>query len=152
MSVRERNIKWLLESVTYISYNRNSNLYFTIGTVVHCKKYHLHNCNRDSQCVNELCYILITHYINFLIFIYFTNQITLKQSLTRRLKLIFKFSSIKRHSLGPIKLKKGCIKDDSVMCCTITLKFWDEFNASFVLLYFLSYKSIKIWHLYLKNV
>ena len=28
------------------------------------------------------------------------------------------------------------------MCCTIALKFWDEFSANFVLLY-LSYGSIK---------
>ena len=39
------------------------------------------------------------------IFIHFTNQITSKQSLTQRLKPIFKFSLIKRHkysSLGPL--------------------------------------------------
>ena len=35
---------------------------------------------------------------------------------------------------------------------TITLKFWDEFYANFVLLYFSSDRSIKIWHLYFKNV
>ena len=34
----------------------------------------------------------------------------------------------------------------------IALKFWDEFNASFVFLYFLHYESIKSWHLFLKNV
>ena len=34
----------------------------------------------------------------------------------------------------------------------IALKFWDEFNASFVFLYFLHYGSIKSWHLFLKNV
>ena len=37
-------------------------------------------------------------------------------------------------------------------CYTIASKFWDEFNANFVLLHFSSYRSIKIWHLYLKNV
>ena len=31
-------------------------------------------------------------------------------------------------------------------CYTIALKFWDELNANFVLLYFSSYRSIKIWH------
>ena len=36
-------------------------------------------------------------------------------------------------------------------CFTIALKFWDEFNANLVFLYFSSYKSIKIWHLYFKN-
>ena len=35
---------------------------------------------------------------------------------------------------------------------TIVLKFWDEFNANFVLLYFSSYSSIKMQHLYLKDV
>ena len=100
--------------------------------------------------------VLYTHYINFLIFIHFTNQITLKQSLTQRLKLIFKFSSIKRQifQFGPTWGDKGWRKDGKtfIKCDTIALKFWDEFNANFVLLYFLSYRSIKIWHLYLKKV
>ena len=39
-----------------------------------------------------------------------------------------------------------------IRCYTFTLKFWDEFNANFVLLYFSSYSSIKMWHLYLKDV
>ena len=56
--------------------------------------------------------VLHTHYINFLIFTHFTNQITLKQSLAQRLKPIFKFSSIKRHKystldpLGGIKTEE----------------------------------------------
>ena len=33
---------------------------------------------------------------------------------------------------------------------TIVLKFWDEFNANFVLLYFSSYWSITIWNLFPK--
>ena len=37
-------------------------------------------------------------------------------------------------------------------CYTIASKFWDEFNANFVLLHFSSYRSIKIWYLYFKNV
>ena len=37
-------------------------------------------------------------------------------------------------------------------CYTIVSKFWDEFNANFVLLHFSSYRSIKIWYLYFKNV
>ena len=48
------------------------------------------------HCVNELYYILIISIFNFLIFIHFTNEITLKQSLAQRLKLIFNFSLIKR--------------------------------------------------------
>ena len=35
---------------------------------------------------------------------------------------------------------------------TIALKFGDEFNANFELLYFSSYSSIKMRHLFLKNV
>ena len=37
-------------------------------------------------------------------------------------------------------------------CYTIALGFCDEFNANSVLLHFSSYRSIKIWHLYFKNV
>ena len=46
------------------------------------------------HCVYELCYILIISIFDFLIFIHFTNQITLKLSLAQKLKLIFKFSTI----------------------------------------------------------
>ena len=35
---------------------------------------------------------------------------------------------------------------------TIALKFRDEFNANFVLLYYSSYSSKKMWHFFLKNV
>ena len=46
---------------------------------------------------------------------------------------------------------KGWRKDGKTfMCYTFALKFWDEFNADFA--YASSYSSIKIWHLYLKNV
>ena len=44
--------------------------------------------NSTVHCVNELCYILIILMFNFL-------QVTLKLSLTQKLKLIFKFSTIK---------------------------------------------------------
>ena len=37
-------------------------------------------------------------------------------------------------------------------CYTIPLKLWHEFYVNFVLLYFSSYWSIKIWHLLFKNV
>ena len=46
------------------------------------------------HCINELCYIRIISISNFLIFIHFTNQKTLKPSLAQKLKLIFKFSTI----------------------------------------------------------
>ena len=49
---------------------------------------------------------------------------------------------------------KGWRKDEKtfVSCYTIALKSWDEFNANFALLYFSSYRSMKILHLYLKHV
>ena len=109
------------------------------------------------HCVNELCYILTISIFNFLIFIHFTNQITLKQSLAQKLNLIFKFSLIKRQINIPLwthMRRKGWRKDGKtfIRCYTIALKFWDEFNANFVLCYFSSQRLIKIWHLYLKNV
>ena len=107
------------------------------------------------HCVNEWCYI--TSIFNFLSSYNFTTQITLKQSLAQRLKLIFKFSSIKRQTNIPHWAHlghKGWRKDGKtfIRCYTIALKFWDEFNVNFVLLYFLSSRSINIWHLYPKNV
>ena len=109
---------------------------------------------------SELCQwiALYTNYFNFefFIFIHFTNQLTLKPGLTQKLKLTFKFITIK----GQINLSrwtqmghKGWRKDrKTFLCYTIALKFWDEFNSNFVLLHFSSYSSIKLWHLYLKNM
>ena len=101
--------------------------------------------------------VLHTHYINFFTFIHFTNQITLIQNLAQRLKLILRFSSTKRQKNIPLWTHlrhTGWRKNGKtfIRCYTIVLKFWDEFNANFVLLYFLSYRSIKVWHLYLKYV
>ena len=108
------------------------------------------------HCVNELCYILIISIFNFLIFIHFTNQITLQPSLAQKIKRIFKFSTIKAQINVPLWTYmgyKGWRKDGKTFlrCYTIALKFWYEFNVNFVL-YFSSYSSIKIWLLYLKNV
>ena len=113
--------------------------------------------NLTVHCVNELCYILIISIFNFLIFIHFTNQITLKPSLAQKLKLIFKFSTIMEQINVPLWTHmghKGWRKDGKtfIWCYTIALKFWDEFNANFVLLYFSTCSSIKMWHLYLKNM
>ena len=107
--------------------------------------------------MNELCYTLIISIFSFLIFIHFTNQIALKPSLAQKFKLIFKFSTIKGQINAPLWSHirhKGWKKDGKtfVRYYTIALKFWDEFNSNFVLSYFSSYSSIKIWHLYLKNV
>ena len=91
--------------------------------------------------VNELCYILIT------------NLITLKQSLAQSLNLIFKFTSIKRKINIPLWTHMGHKWWRKMeKCYTIPLKFGNEFNANFLWLYFSSYRSIKIWHIYLKNV
>ena len=110
------------------------------------------------HCVNELCCILIISIFNFLIDLHiFNKQATLKQTLAQKLNLIFKFSSINRQInilLWIHMWHKGWGKDGKtfISCYAIALKFWDEFNASYVLLYFSSYRSIKIWHLYLKNL
>ena len=107
-------------------------------------------------CVNKLCYILIISIFNILNFIHFTNQITLKPSLAQTLQLIFKFSTIKGQINAPLWTKTGYTgwrKDwkTFIRCYDIALKFWDKFNANFVLLYFSTCNSIKMWHLYLKE-
>ena len=112
---------------------------------------------RDSALCQELCYTLIISIFDFLIFIHFTNQITLKPSLAQKLKLIFKFSTIMEQINVPLWTHmghKGWRKDGKIFirCYTIALKLWDEFNANFVLFYFSSYSSIKKWHIYLKNL
>ena len=64
--------------------------------------YNLMERNLTLHCINELCYILIILIFNFLIFIHFTNQKTLKPNLAQKLKLIFKFSTIMRHINVPL--------------------------------------------------
>ena len=78
---------------------------------------------RNSVLCQEI--VLYTHYLNFQfsIIIYFTNQITLKQNLAQRLKIIFKFNWIKTLIKAEEKIEKI---------------FWG------VLLHFSSYRSIKI--------
>ena len=102
------------------------------------------------HCVNEMRNVLIILIYNFLIFIHFTNQI-IKQSLAQKLNLIFKFNLIKRQKNIPPwthMRHKGWRKDGKtfIECYTIAL------NLILILLYFSNYRSIKIWHLYLKNV
>ena len=109
------------------------------------------------HCVNELYYILIIWTFNFLIFIHFTNQIILKLSLAQKLKLIFKFSTIKRQINVPLRTHmrfKEWGKDGKtfIRCYTVALKFWDEFNANFVWLFFSSCSWRNMWQLYLKNL
>ena len=55
LSVRERNMKLLLETVTYIAIKERVICIIAMETVMrimHCRKYHLHNCNRDSHLHN----------------------------------------------------------------------------------------------------
>ena len=99
-----------------------------------------------------------TNYFNFQFSYHLTfyKPKNIKPSLAQKLKLIFKFSTI----MGQINIPlwthmghKGWRKDGKtfIRCYTIALKFWDEFNANFVLLCFSSYSSIEIWKHYLKN-
>ena len=109
-----------------------------------------------------MCYVIINSIIsififNFLIFIHFRNQKTLKPSLAQKLKFIFKFSTITGQMNVPRWThlgRKEWRKDGKtfIRCYAIALKFWDEFNANFVLLYFSTCRSIKMWHLYLKKM
>ena len=62
---------------------------------------------RDSALCQELCYTLIISIFDFLIFIHFTNQITLKQGLAQKLKLIFKCSTIKEQINVPLWTHMG---------------------------------------------
>ena len=55
MDVRERNIHLLLEAVTYMATMETATCIITIEIVMcimHCRKYHLHDCNRDSHLHN----------------------------------------------------------------------------------------------------
>ena len=55
ISVRERNIKLLLEAVTYMATTETATCIITIEIVMcimHCRKYHLNDCNRDSHLHN----------------------------------------------------------------------------------------------------
>ena len=57
MSVRERNVKLLLEAATYMATTETATCIITIEIVMcimHCRKYHLHDCNRDSHLLQKL--------------------------------------------------------------------------------------------------
>ena len=68
VSVRERNIKLLLETVTYIATTETVTCIITIEIVIcimHCRKYYLHDCNRVFHVHNfkknvSLTYLLQT--------------------------------------------------------------------------------------------
>ena len=62
LSVRERNMKLLLETVTYIAIKERLTCIITIETVMcimHCRKYHQHNCSRNSHLDNHIK--IVTH-------------------------------------------------------------------------------------------
>ena len=109
------------------------------------------------QCIVST--VLYTNYFNFQMSYLrtFYKPKNIKTRPSAKLKLIFKFSKI----MGQINIPlwthmghKGWRKDGKpfIRCYTIVLKSWDEFNTNFVLLYFSSYSSLKMWHLFLKNV
>ena len=55
VSVRERNVKLLHETVTHIATTETVTCIITIEIVMcimHCRKYHLHYCNRVSHMHN----------------------------------------------------------------------------------------------------
>ena len=55
MSARERNINLLLEAVTYMATTETATCIITIEIVMcimQCRKYYLHDCNRDSHLHN----------------------------------------------------------------------------------------------------
>ena len=64
LSVTERNMKLLLETVTYIAIKERFTCIITMETImciIYCWKYHLHNCNRDSNlqnCNKSFAYVL----------------------------------------------------------------------------------------------
>ena len=56
MGIQEGNIKLLLENVTYITTTETVTCIITIKIVMcimHCGKYYLHDCNRDSHVHNN---------------------------------------------------------------------------------------------------
>ena len=51
MSVRERNINFLLKAVTYMATMETVTCIITteiVMCIMQCRKYHLHDCNKDS--------------------------------------------------------------------------------------------------------
>ena len=71
--------------------------------------------NSTVHCVNKLCYILIISIFNFLIFIHFTNQKTLKPSLAQMLIFMFKFSTTMGQINIPLWTHMGHMKDEERM-------------------------------------
>ena len=75
--------------------------------------------------VNELRYTLTISVFDFPILIHFTNQVASKQSLARKLNLIFLLISINWHINIPLWTSLGQRKDEKnfTRCYIIALKF-----------------------------
>ena len=61
-SVWEKNMNLSLDTVTYIAIKERVTFIITIDTVIsimHCRKYHQHNCSRDSHLDNHIK--IVTH-------------------------------------------------------------------------------------------
>ena len=120
LSVREGNMKLLLE---------------TVMCIIHCRKCHLHNCNRDSHLHNYNKKLSSTYLLQKVLPAYVLQKL-LKLHNCNRNKPLWTH-------MGHKGWRKG--GKTFIRCYTISLKLWDEFNANFVLLYFSSYSSIKMW-------
>ena len=62
VSVRERNIKLLHETVTYIATTETVTSITAIEIVIcimHCRKYYLHDCNKAPTCIVSIK--IVTH-------------------------------------------------------------------------------------------
>ena len=103
--------------------------------------------------------VLGTNYFNFQFsyahIFYKPNNIKTKPNTKVRFR--FKFSTTKGQINVPLWSQMGHKRwrkngKTFIRCYTSALKFWDEFNVNFALLYFSSYNLIKMWHLCLKNV
>ena len=72
MSVRGRNIKLLLEAVTYMATTETATCIITteiVMCVMPCRKYHLHDCNRDSHCIIPIKIVIHISAAKILIYI-----------------------------------------------------------------------------------
>ena len=102
-------------------------------------------------CINELH----IHFFDFLISRHFTNQITLQQSVASKLNLIFKVSQTKReifHFAPTWGIKNEARMGKLLKGVTQLLQNFEMNLMPVLLLYFSSYRSIKTWNLYFKNM
>ena len=68
VSVRERNIKLLLETVTYIATTETVTCIITVEIVMcimHCRKYYLYDCGREFTYINSIKIVTHISCLNF---------------------------------------------------------------------------------------